>query len=148
MRLFFINPLVLVSFFSLAGEIKYPVSAIPADLKTNVNVVIREDHMKFTIISKNSARHYVHYVVTILNEKGNGYAKHQIGYDKLIKVTDISGTVYDASGNQIKKLKNKEVFDRASIDGSTLFSDNRVKTLDLSQASYPYTVEFEYELEY
>ncbi len=130
-----------------AGETKYPVSAIPEELKEKVNVVIREDHVKFTILSMNSTRHYLRYVVTILNEKGNEYAKHQIGYDKLTKVLDISGTVYDANGKQIKKLKNKDISDRASFDGMTLFSDFRIKSLDLSQAIYPYTVELEYELE-
>jgi transglutaminase-like putative cysteine protease len=117
-------------------------------LKENANIVIREDEMRFKILAKNKAMHYVHYVVTILNENGNGYAEYAVGYDKLIKVIDFNGTVYDAEGKQIKRLKNKDIIDRAAYDGFSLYSDNRIKTVDLTQATYPYTVELEYELEY
>jgi transglutaminase-like putative cysteine protease len=131
-----------------ASEIKYPVSAIPDELKANANVVIREDHMKFKILEKNRATHYVHYVVTIFNEKGKDYATHDVWYDRLTKIRDMNGAVYDAAGNVIKKLKNREIYDHASYDGFTLFSHDRIKSLDLTQSIYPYTVEFEYEIEY
>jgi transglutaminase-like putative cysteine protease len=144
--------LILVLLFSFKAytkdELKYPVSAIPSELKENVNVVVREDHMKFKILAKNKATHYVHYAVTILNEKGNEFAKHDVWYDKLTKVTDLNAFVYNALGAVIKKLKNKEIYDHAYHDGSSLFNDDRLKSIDLSQSSYPYTVEFEYELEY
>src|SRR5258708_33452396 len=104
--------------------------------------------MQFKILSKNHARHLVHSVVTILNEKGNGSANYRVDYDKLTKVIDISGAVYDANGNQIKKLKNKDIIDQVAYDGVSLFSDNRVKLLDLTQGVYPYTVEIEYELDF
>lgn len=149
MKYFLLTLVLLLSLYSLAKEeLKYPVSAIPAELKENVNVVFREDHMKFKILARNKATHYVHYIVTILNEKGKGYAEYKVGYDKLVKVLDLSGTVYDVNGKPIKKLKNKEIYDRVAYDGVSLFSDSRIKEVDLSQASYPYTVEIEYELEY
>src|SRR5258708_18211858 len=131
-----------------AGEIKYPVSSIPEELKQNVDAVVREDFKRFTILSKNHAQQVVRFVVTILNERGNDHAEHSVDYDRLTKVVDISGAVYDANGKPIKKLKNKDISDRVSYDGASLFTDNRVKTLDLSQAVYPYTVEIEYELEF
>ncbi|HLZ17779.1 MAG TPA: DUF3857 and transglutaminase domain-containing protein [Cyclobacteriaceae bacterium] len=141
--------LLLVKFYpGLSGEIKYPVSAIPEELKLNANAVIREDHMIFKILEKNRAIHHVHLVVTIFNENGKDYASQDIGYDKLTRVADLSGVVYDAQGHVIKKLKNKDIYDHASYDGFTLFSDDRIKSMDLSQSTYPYTVEFEYELEY
>ncbi len=139
---------LLASIISTAADLKYPVSDIPAELKENVDVVIREDHARFHILAKNRATYYIHYVVTILNENGNEYAEHGVGYDKLTKLIDFNGNVYDAEGKQIKKLKNKDIYDRAAYDGFSLYSDNRVKTVDLTQATYPYTVEFEYELEY
>jgi hypothetical protein len=134
--------------FSANAEFKYAVSNIPAELKENVNVVVREDHMKFKILAKNKATHHVHYVVTVLNEKGNDFASHDIWYDKLTKVTDLNAYVYDAAGGVIKRLKNKEIYDHAYHDGASLFNDDRLKSIDLSQSTYPYTVEFEYELEF
>jgi hypothetical protein len=131
-----------------AGDPKYPVSEIPEELKTNVNVVIREDEMIFKILSKSRASLYVHQVITILNDKGKDYASEAVSYDKLSKIKDFNGTVYDASGKQIKRLKNSEIYDQSAFDGYSLYSDARFKSIDLAQGSYPYTVEVDYEIEY
>ena len=132
---------------AVAGDPRYPVDAISPELKANVNAVIREDHMVFRIHAKNKASYYVHQVVTILNEKGKDYAREYVGYDKLSRITDLSGVVYDAFGKQIKRLKNSDIYDQSEFDGVSLYSDNRFKAIDLTQGSYPYTVEFEYEVE-
>src|SRR5579872_6651105 len=130
------------------AEAKYPVSAIPEELKQNVNVVVREDYMQFKIMSKNHAVWTVHQVHTILNENGNSAAEEIIWYDKLRKINEIKAAVYDAEGKQIKRLKKSEIYDQASFDGVTLYSDARIKKIDLAQANYPYTVEIDYEVEY
>lgn len=133
---------------AVAADTKYPVSAIPAELRENVNVVFRHDEMVFRIVSKNKASYYVHQVITILNDKGKAYASDIVSYSKLSKIRDINGTVYDSDGKQIKRLKNNEIVDQSSFDGYSLYSDARFKSLDLSQTTYPYTVEIEYEVEY
>lgn len=127
---------------------KYAVTDIPEELRKNVNVVVREDHMSYKLYSPSKATLYVHQVVTILNEGGKRYASETVGYDKLSKVSTFKGTVYDASGSVIKKLKSSEIYDQSAFDGFSLYSDNRFKAADLSQGSYPYTVEFEYEIEF
>lgn len=141
--------IILLGHFSVnAVDLKYPVSAIPEELKKNVDVVVREDQMRFTIKSVNSAAVYVHGVYTIFNEKGNDRAELVIGYDKHTKIKDFTGIVYDALGKQVRKLKSSEIYDQAAFDGFSLYSDNRLKAANLAQATYPYTVEFEYEIEY
>jgi hypothetical protein len=146
--LFFVSSLCLVSLCVHAKDEKYPVKDIPLELMENVDIVFREDHMRYTILAKNRGALYTHTVVTILNEKGNYYASRDIGYDKLTKIVRFEGHVFDANGKLIKKLKNSEIKDRAAFDGFSLFSDDRIKEADLAQSSYPYTVEFEYEIEY
>jgi hypothetical protein len=143
--LFFITNMAVLA---KPAELKYPVSEIPSELKENVDVVIRQDKMIYKILAKNRSAHYVHYVVTIFNEHGNRYATQSVGYDKLSKINEFNGYAYDANGKQIKKLKNNEIYDRAAFDGYSLYSDNRVKTASLEQGTYPYTVEFEYEVEF
>ncbi len=130
------------------GDPKYPVQAIPEDMKANVNVVIREEVMIFKILTRSSASLHVLEAITILNEKGKDYASEVIGYDKLSKIKEFNGNVYDATGKLIKKLKSSEIRDQSSYDGFSLYSDVRLKYADLSQAVYPYTVEFEYVKEY
>jgi len=125
----------------------FPVGLIPEDLKSNANVVVRQRDQTFTIITKSKATLHVYEVFTILNSKGKSYAEEEIDYDRLRKVTLFSGVVYDAAGKVIKKLKSNEIKDESMYDGS-LYSDNRLKSADLSQSIYPYSVEFEYEIEY
>lgn len=133
---------------AIAGDPKFPVGEIPDELKVNADVVSRESEVTFRINSKSKATYHVYYAVTILNDKGKRYATEVVGYDKLSKITLFKGTVYDAAGNIVKKLKNNEISDQSSYDGFSLYSDNRLKIADLTQGVYPYTVEFEYEIEY
>lgn len=129
------------------GSVKYPVADIADSLKKGVNAVIRKNIMEFRIVEKNRWILHVVRAVTILNSSANDYAQKQIDYDRFSKVAVFNGTVYDEEGDVIRKLKKSEVYDQAAYDGLTLFSDNRIKVVDLSQRTYPYTVEFEYEIE-
>jgi hypothetical protein len=133
---------------AFATDPKYPVSAIPDDLKKDVNAVVREDKAIYKIISQGKSSLYVYLAVTILNEKGNDYAQQVIHFDKSSRVKDINGFSYDEFGKQIKKLRNKDIYEQSAFDGFSLFTDNRFKSVDLSQNTFPYTVEFEYELDY
>src|SRR6187401_3115295 len=140
-KLFFLFASII--FFSLQAkdDPKYAVSTIPAELKENVDIVFRKDEMIYKILSKSRATFYIHQVVTIMNQNGKGYARESVHYDKLSKVSFFKGTVYDAEGNVIKKLKSSEIYDGSAVDGVSLFSDDRFKAADLTQTSYPYTVE-------
>lgn len=129
-------------------DIKYPVSSIPEALKKNVNVVVREDETIFRIVSKKSSTVHFHFAATIFNSNAQSYAEKAIFYDKKTKVRDLKAFVYNSSGELIKKLKSSEILDRSAFDGFSLFTDNRYKYFDLSQGSFPYTIEFEYELDY
>lgn len=126
---------------------KYPVSAIPEDMKTGMYAVIREQELRFEINSVSSSTTYYRVVITILNSNAKNYGKEIIGYDKFNVVKSFKGVAYDASGNVIKKLKQSDIYDQSAFDGFSLYSDNRLKRADLSQGTYPYTVEFEYETE-
>lgn len=140
---------LLVTQTVLAKETpKYPAASIPAELIKGVNVVYRVNDMTFQIHSKSRATLTVHKVITILNANGKHEAQEVVGYDKLTKINFLKGASYNAEGDLIRKLKNSEIYDQSAYDGFSLYSDNRLKAANLSNGSYPYTVEFEYELEY
>jgi hypothetical protein len=147
------NTLLLVTMmvcFSLAwadSDPKYPVSGIPETLTKGCYAVVREESQTFDIYAINKTSQTVRRVVTILNKKGDGAAQMAVPYDKFRHVAYFHGIAYDASGKIIKKLKQNEILDRSSISGYSLFEDNRIKIADLSQTAYPYTVEFEYQVE-
>lgn len=127
-----------------AAEIKYPVSEIKEDLKTGMYAVIREKEEKFMIESTSSSTYIVRCVITILKPEAKRLAIVVAWYDKSVKIDYLRASVYDASGNLIKKLRANEIEDGSNISDNSLFEDDRYKAADLTQASYPYTVEYEY----
>jgi transglutaminase-like putative cysteine protease len=133
---------------ALGADKKYPVSAIPAALKEGADAVVRMDVTSIIIRGKDQVAEKLKYVVTIFNSNADHFARMPVSYDKLTKVSDIRAAVYDANGELIKKLKSSEMTDVSAYDGSTLFSDNRMKLINLEQSNYPYTVEYEYETDY
>ncbi len=143
-------PLILglVCLFRGYAQTKFPVSHIPEELRANSYMVIRENNVTFDITAKNKATHRVHEVLTILSPKAKANAYQAVFYDKLIKVVSLKANVYDQNGVLIKKLKLNDFEDRSAISGFSLFEDNRMKVADLTQQSYPYTIEMEYELSY
>jgi transglutaminase-like putative cysteine protease len=148
-RIFLILPaLVILPGWLLGGSPKFPVKDIPETVKKDVNVVVREYETSFRINARDKATYHVYKAITILNEQGKSFAMEVVDYDKLTKIKDFKGSVFNADGELIKRLKASEIYDQSAFDGVTLYSDNRLKAANLSQGSYPYTVEYEYELEF
>jgi len=131
-----------------AVDLKYPVSEIPDELKTNVHAVVRCDQFEYTIESRHKATLRRKLAVTILGSKGSRQARLVLGYDKQTRIHLITAVVYDEDGKVIRKLKPGEIEDLAAQDGFSLYSDDRLKVADLSQSAYPFTVEFTYVVEY
>lgn len=132
----------------LLARPKYPVSAIPAAILKDAHVVKRLEESSFEIVDLSNAVHKRKVALTILDDQGQRYAALVVGYDKLRKVTDISGALYDAAGNALKKVKSKDISDHSATSDISLYEDNRLKVHDFSYNGYPYTVEYEVEFRY
>lgn len=139
--------LVLLLTLQCSYAQNYAANLIPDSLKENANAVLRNEELYVEIKDIGKAVIHQKYAITILNEFGNKYAVYRNQYDKLVSLSDISGTLYDAAGNKIKSARRKDIYDYSN-DGSSFFTDDRVKTFSFSHATYPYTVEFEDEQVY
>lgn len=148
MRRFFSVGALLICFLANASDIKYPVSSIPESLKKNANVVKRMEEIVFRIINTGEAVFYHKYALTVLNENGDDNAVLVEYYDKLEKINSIEGALYDAAGNQIKKMKMKDAMDLSAVDDNNLMDDNRKKVHHFFYKSYPYTIEYEVETKF
>jgi hypothetical protein len=126
----------------------YPVSSINPELLSHADVVIRLEEIRFDIKSYSRASLKVHRVVTIFNEKEITEASLVVHYDKFSDVSRIKGFFYNKAGLLIRKLSNADITDRSMISESSLYQDDRCKTVTYSPAGYPVTVEYEYEIEY
>lgn len=141
--------LVFLFFTSLlsAQKPEYSSLLIPDSLKQNANAVVRLNQIDIDISSQRKMNVKKERVVTVLNEKGQNAIDAYENYDKRRNVVSIQATVFDAFGNEIKKIKRKDFKDQSSVDGGTLFSDGRILYLDYTPIQYPYTIVYESELE-
>jgi len=128
-----------------AADPKYPVSSIPENLKKDADVVKRMEEITFQVISTGETILHKKYALTILNENGAENAGIAEYYDKLISITSMEGTLYDAAGKVLKRTKNKDISDVSAVSGNNLIDDSRMKTHHFYYREYPYTVEYEVE---
>jgi transglutaminase-like putative cysteine protease len=146
----FITTSFIIFLFSTSlysQKTEFSTLLIPDSLKQNANAVVRLDQIDIVISSQRKMNVKKKRVVTVLNEKGQGAIDAYENYDKRTIVESIQATVFDAFGNEIKKIKRKDFKDQSSVDGGTLFSEGRVIYLDYTPIQYPYTVVFESEVE-
>ncbi len=129
-----------------AADINYPVSSIPAALKEKAHAVVRMHQTTFAVKSLGEATHKVRYAVTLLNEQARSHASLEVHYNKqLSRVNYIEGTLYDAEGKAVERVKRSDIVDVSAVSDFSLFEDSRVKIAKFKHNLYPCTVEFEYE---
>ncbi|MFD2936875.1 DUF3857 domain-containing transglutaminase family protein [Spirosoma flavum] len=128
---------------TVLAQVEYQSEVLSPILKENAHAVVRRHETTFTVKSVGEATQRVRSVITVLDEQGDDHAKMVVGYDKLSKVTNLEGALYDASGKLIKKLKKADIEDYSTYSDYNLFDDNRYKSASFpKQPTYPYTVEF------
>lgn len=133
-----------------AGKDKedYAVSKIPETLIKNSNVVKRLEEEVFELKNSGEAYYTQRIVLTILNENGSNHAHFSQHYHKkFFIIKSIEGTLYDANGKQIRKLKNSDIQDISGTEES-LIEENRFKAHSFYHRTYPYTVEYTFEMKY
>lgn len=133
--------------FLPAKELKYPVSAIPPSLKENAHTVMRLYQQELEIKSEKLATVSITEVRTILNKNGEYNVNFMELYDPMNKIINLRGKVYDATGKQVRSFGSEDVVDRSYISNSSMYDDNRVKIIDSKYLTYPFTVEYTYEIE-
>lgn len=146
-NLFYALFFVIITANSFGQKSDYSILKISDSLKENANAVLRLDQMDIVIASQRSMNIKVQRVVSVLNNKGLNDIDAFQNYDKTTSIKSIEAVVYDAFGNEIKKIKRKDFKDQSAVSGSTLFSDNRVLYLDYTPISYPFTIVYTSEVE-
>ncbi|QNH61514.1 DUF3857 domain-containing protein [Hymenobacter sediminicola] len=131
----------------LAGQPpKYLVADIPGSLRENAHAVVRFSDETLLVKSAGRTIETVRRAVTIFDEAGAHHAQELVYYDQLNTVSYLRGSAYAADGRLLRTLKASEIGDISLSDGFSLANDGRGRVADLRQPVYPYTVEFEYEV--
>jgi transglutaminase-like putative cysteine protease len=130
---------------ALAGDPDYAVSSIPAALKEKAHAVKRMEEMLVNVSNSGDVVITHRYAITVLDANGDKYARMVGWYDKLRDIRSVKGTLYDAFGQQIKRLKQADVEDISGVDQGSLMTDNRIKRHAFYYNVYPHTIEYEVE---
>jgi len=139
--------LFLISFYGLGqDEINFNVQTIPDVLKKNAHAVIRFEKLKIEIDSQDEMRIYGQRIITVFDEQGNSAVGAVLGYDDFTNIKKIEAEIYDASGKEIERYKKNDFLDYSAVDGGTLYSDSRVLFMNYMPLSYPYSVQFTYQI--
>ncbi|NER18806.1 DUF3857 domain-containing protein [Spongiivirga citrea] len=121
---------------------QFKVDDIPQELKDGANAIVLLDSIHVDITSRKSMTLSKKRIVTVLKEDGNSSVKAGSSYDPSTKIKSLVAYIYDKNGNEIKRIKKNDFKDVSAVDGGTLYGDSRVKYLDYTPTSYPYTVVF------
>jgi hypothetical protein len=126
----------------------YPASAIDSSLRKDAWAVCREYQQEFELHNYGKAVERVHMVITVLNKNGDHFGELVLHYDKSTKISLLTGKSYDVLGLPDDKLKNNAIQDVNYTSAGAIYDDFRMKTASFKGNSYPYTVEYNYEIEY
>jgi transglutaminase-like putative cysteine protease len=142
------NPLFLiflfVTFISSAQE-NYSIANLTAELIEKSNSVIIQQDIRVIIDDYDDMTIHEDKIITILNEKGMSALDAYASYDKSTKIRNLVVTIYNALGSEIKTFKERDFMDVSAVSSVSLYTDNRVKYLEYTPASYPVTIHFEKE---
>ncbi len=130
------------------NQVYYPVSTISDAMKKDAFAVCREYRHEFELIDYGKAIEKVHLVITVLEENGDHFGILILHYDKSRKVKTISGRIYNGAGISEERLKNAAIQDLNYTSAGAIYDDIRMKLADFKIKTYPYTIEYNYEIEY
>jgi len=123
----------------------YSAASIPDSLKEGANSVVRYSATDIVVKGPGKMIKRVHNIVTVLNEKADREAVMVLGYNKKYDTfSDIEMRIYNDKGVSLKKYHKGDMYDGAA-SGGELVSDERFLGVRHTIASYPATVETEYE---
>jgi hypothetical protein len=125
----------------------FAVSSLDSLLTLGADAVVRLEVLRFEVHDPGRATRTVRRAVTVLNPGGRDEGELYIFYDnRLRRLKKLTGQISDANGKVVRKLAKADQEDFSAISGYSHYGDGRVRVARLYYDTYPYTVEFEYEV--
>lgn len=133
-------------FTKAAGEYDFSTLNIPDSLKKNAYAVVRYNHIIYEYKSPDNAAKKIKKAITVIDEKGIDAAVFFENGSKYDKLKNFKGVMYNAKGEKIKTFGKSEI--RTSAFSPHLATDNFIYYFSCDPPSVPFTMSFEYEMEY
>jgi transglutaminase-like putative cysteine protease len=147
MRVYYCFILCWFSFTCAAlAQNRYETAAIPKELMPYASAVVRNQEIFTEVKDLQTTIHRVKTAVTIINKNGDNHANIDIWYDKNRRIKYVKGAIYDEFGKPVSRFTERNFSDHSAADGITMFTDNRLRHFEPTMVNYPYTIEYEYEI--
>jgi len=133
---------------SLSGfsQFNYAVSNIPKSLLSRAGAVVVNSNESIEVKALDEVIYKGKKVISILNAASGGYGHIYMYYDKTRQIKSVKGIIYNEMGLPVSKFNDKDFRDQSAVSDFSLYEDNRVKYFHPAITSYPYTIEYEYEI--
>jgi transglutaminase-like putative cysteine protease len=138
--------LLLSSVCSANAQQTYEVSAIPKELLSHASAIVRNYETTIDVKNLDDVTSHIKLVITVLNKNGDDDARINIWYNKVEYLKSFKGVIYDEWGKPLSKIAEHDLTDHSAADGYSLFVDDRFKRYRPAVTTYPYTVEYDYEV--
>lgn len=147
MRFYYaISCLLLLATTRATAQQDYNVNLISKDLMPYASAVVRNQQTDVEVKDLDNTIYHVKKAITVLNKNGDDLARIVIWYNKSNQLRYVKGVTYDEFGKPVGKFTEKQFSDVDASNDFSMFEDSRVKHFIPSIGSYPYTIEYEYEL--
>jgi transglutaminase-like putative cysteine protease len=137
----------IFAYTAVYAQNEYDAAKIPAALTENASIVVRNEALNLVVKSQRMATVHYKTAITILSKSGDYKAWMMEYYDKFSSIYNLKACMYDAKGLRVKSYKSTDFMDHSVTDDGTMYDDNRVKALKFLNASYPYTIEYSYDID-
>lgn len=118
-------------------------------LRLAANSTVRKSETVLEVKSISEATLKVSEAITIYEKEDKDLATIYLVYDSFKSIDYIKANIRDRNGRVIRSFDEDDAADVSlSGGGGTFFSDSRIKILELLYNSFPYTIEYEYQVEY
>ncbi|MGF1669090.1 MAG: DUF3857 domain-containing transglutaminase family protein [Balneolaceae bacterium] len=114
----------------------------------NANSIVKNSEAIIEVFSDRRMKYRVEKTITILNQEGSDNGNIAIYYNSFMKPKRIKGEIRDKNNNLVRTLSSKEINDYSNAASYSLFEDSRVLFFQLLHHEYPYTISYEYEVDY
>lgn len=138
-----VKPLLFLLFIYSSGVAQ---SIVEKSEFNDKEAIVLLDESEFEVINRNKSKYKRHCIIQINKEKGKKYGELTIGESNFIKIKKISAKVFDQKGETVEKLKEKD-FKKSPFAGGSLYDESNYKWYNLGYTSFPYIIEYAYELE-
>lgn len=138
--------LLACAFLQVNAQTKYTAADIPKNLLPYASAVIRNKETTVEVKGLDNTTYHIKECITVLNKNGDDLARIVIWHNKSNVIKSVKGVVYDEYGKPTSKFSESNFSDVNASNDFSLFEDSRVKHYIPTVLSYPYTIEYEYEV--